>query len=54
MLILNKKAGNETNFDFALFAPSRVMALESAELNSPLNSQEILQINKRGRKKKEA
>jgi len=48
MLILNKKAGNETNFDFAFFAPSRVMALESAELNSPLNSQEILQINKRG------
>jgi hypothetical protein len=46
MLILNKKAGDETNFDFAFFAPSRVMALESAELNFPLNSQEVLQINK--------
>jgi uncharacterized protein (UPF0210 family) len=47
MPIPNKKAGDETNFDFAFFAPSRVMALESAELNSPLNSQEVLQINKR-------
>jgi uncharacterized protein (UPF0210 family) len=47
MPIPSKKAGEETNFDFAFFAPSRVMALESAELNSPLNSQEILQINKR-------
>jgi hypothetical protein len=45
--IPGKKAGDETNFDFAFFAPSRVMALESAELNSPLNSQEVLQINKR-------
>lgn len=47
MPIPNKKAGDETNFDFAFFARSRVMALESAELNSPLNSQEVLQINKR-------
>ena len=47
MPIPGKKAGDETNFDFAFFAPSRVMALESAELNSPLNGQEILQINKR-------
>jgi uncharacterized protein (UPF0210 family) len=47
MPIPGKKTGDETNFDFAFFAPSRVMALESAELNSPLNSQEILQINKR-------
>jgi len=47
MPIPNKKAGDETNFDFAFFAPSRVMALESAELNFPLNSQEVLHINKR-------
>jgi uncharacterized protein (UPF0210 family) len=47
MPIPGKKAGDETNFDFAFFAPSRVMALESAELNSPLNGQEVLPINKR-------
>ncbi len=47
MPIPDKKAGDETNFDFTFFAPSRVMALESAELNSPLSGQEILQINKR-------
>ncbi len=47
MPIPGKQAGDETNFDFAFFAPSRVMALESAELNSPLNSQEVLRINKR-------
>jgi uncharacterized protein (UPF0210 family) len=46
MPIPGKKAGDETNFDFAFFAPSRVMALESAELNFPLNTQEVLQINK--------
>ena len=49
MPIPNKKAGDETNFDFAFFAPSRVMALESAELNFPLNSQEVLHINKRSK-----
>jgi len=48
MPIPGKKAGDETNFDFAFFAPSRVMALNSAELNSPLNGREVLQINKRG------
>ena len=47
MPIPGKKAGDETNFDFAFFAQSRVMALESAELNFPLNSQEVLHINKR-------
>ena len=47
MPIPGKQAGDETNFDFAFFAPSRVMALESAELNSPFNSQEVLHINKR-------
>jgi uncharacterized protein (UPF0210 family) len=47
MPIPNKKAGDETNFDFAFFAPSRVMRLDSAELNSPLNSDAVLQIRKR-------
>jgi uncharacterized protein (UPF0210 family) len=47
MPIPGKKAGDETNFDFAFFAPSRVMALESATLNFPLSSQEVLQIKKR-------
>lgn len=47
MPIPGKKAGDETNFDFAFFAPSRVMALASMPLNAPLNSQEVLQINKR-------
>jgi uncharacterized protein (UPF0210 family) len=47
MPIPNKKAGDETNFDFAFFAPSKVMALDSAELNSPLNSNEVLQLKKR-------
>jgi uncharacterized protein (UPF0210 family) len=47
MPIPNKKAGDETNFDFAFFAPSRVMRLDSAELNSPLNRDAVLQIKKR-------
>jgi Uncharacterized conserved protein len=47
MPVPNKKAGDETSFDFAFFAPSKVMALDSTELNSPLNSNEVLQLNKR-------
>ena len=47
MPIPNKKAGDETNFDFAFFAPSRVMALDSVGLSLPLNGEEILQIGKR-------
>jgi hypothetical protein len=47
MPIPGKKAGDETNFDFAFFAPSRVMAIESADLNFPLNSDGILQLHKR-------
>ncbi|HEX2996430.1 MAG TPA: DUF711 family protein [Anaerolineales bacterium] len=44
MPIPGKKAGDETNFDFAFFAPSRVMRLDSVSLNSPLNGREVLQI----------
>jgi uncharacterized protein (UPF0210 family) len=47
MPIPDKKEGDETNFDFAFFAPSRVMALDSAEPNFPLNGDEVLQLNKR-------
>jgi uncharacterized protein (UPF0210 family) len=47
MPVPDKKAGDETTFDFAFFAPSRVMRLDSAELNSPLNGDEVLQIKKR-------
>ena len=47
MPIPNKKAGDETNFDFAFFAPSRVIALDSEGLNLPLKSTEILEIRKR-------
>ncbi len=47
MPIPHKKAGDETNFDFAFFAPSRVMTLDSTEVNFPLNGDEILQIRKR-------
>jgi uncharacterized protein (UPF0210 family) len=52
MPIPGKKAGDETNFDFAFFAPSRVMALDSAGLNSPLNGQEVLQISRYEKSKK--
>ncbi|HEX2997419.1 MAG TPA: DUF711 family protein [Anaerolineales bacterium] len=44
MPIPGKKAGDKTNFDFAFFAPSRVMRLDSAPLNSPLNGREVVQI----------
>ena len=47
MPIPGKKAGDETNFDFAFFANSKVMALDSEKLNSPFNSNEVLQLKKR-------
>ena len=40
MPIPNKKASDATNFDFAFFANSKVMKLDSAPLNSPLNHAE--------------
>jgi hypothetical protein len=36
MPIPGKGAGDETNFDFDFFAPSRVMKLESEPLAPPL------------------
>jgi uncharacterized protein (UPF0210 family) len=47
MPIPGKKAGDETNFDFAFFANSKVMRLDSAELNPPFNQKDVLQIKKR-------
>jgi uncharacterized protein (UPF0210 family) len=47
MPIPNKKAGDETNFDFAFFAPSRVMALDSQGLTRALSGAEIFQLTSR-------
>lgn len=47
MPIPGKKAGDETNFDFAFLTSSRVMALESAQLTSSLGANESLKIRKR-------
>jgi hypothetical protein len=44
MPIPNKKAGDETNFDFAFFAPSRVMALDSEGLTNSLSGTETFQL----------
>ena len=47
MPIPGKKAGDETNFDFAFFANSKVMRLDSEKLNSPFNQKGVLQLKKR-------
>jgi len=47
MPVPGKKAGEDTNFDFAFFAQSKIMALDSTGLNSPFNGNEVLQIMKR-------
>lgn len=47
MPIPGKKAGDETNFDFAFFAPSRVMALDSAELTNALAGTETFRLSPR-------
>jgi uncharacterized protein len=47
MPVPGKKAGDETNFDFGFFSNSKVMALESAKLNPPFDTNEVLQIHKR-------
>lgn len=47
MPIPGKKAGDETNFDFAFFAPSRVMALDSAELTNSLAGTETFRLSPR-------
>jgi uncharacterized protein len=47
MPIPNKKAGDETNFDFAFFAPSRVMALDSERLMGVLSGTETFHLASR-------
>jgi uncharacterized protein (UPF0210 family) len=47
MPIPNKKAGDETNFDFAFFAPSRVMALDSEPVTNPLAGAETFDLSSR-------
>lgn len=47
MPIPNKKAGDETNFDFAFFAPSRVMALDAEALTSSLSGTETFPLASR-------
>lgn len=47
MPIPNKKAGDETNFDFAFFAPSRVMALDSEELTNSFSGRETFHLSSR-------
>jgi len=45
--IPNKKAGDETDFDFAYFAPGRVMALDSEGLTNSLSGTETFQLSSR-------
>jgi len=47
MPVPGKQVGDETNFDFAFFANSRIMKLDSEKLNSPFDSKEVLQLQKR-------
>jgi uncharacterized protein (UPF0210 family) len=47
MPVPGKKAGDPTNFDFAFFANSKVISLESAPLQSPLAGTETLPLGKR-------
>jgi uncharacterized protein (UPF0210 family) len=47
MPIPGRKAGDETNFDFAFFAPSRVMALDSAGLTNSLAGTETFRLSPR-------
>ncbi|HEX5941424.1 MAG TPA: DUF711 family protein, partial [Anaerolineales bacterium] len=47
MPVPNKKAGDETNFDFAFFAPSRVMTLDSEELTASLAGPESFHLSSR-------
>jgi len=43
----NKKAGDETNFDFAFFAPSKVMALDSEQLTNSFAGTETFHLSSR-------
>jgi uncharacterized protein (UPF0210 family) len=47
MPIPTKKAGDETNFEFEFFAPSRVMKLEAEALKNSLSGKGILHLSSR-------
>jgi uncharacterized protein (UPF0210 family) len=47
MPIPNKKAGDDTNFDFAFFANSKIMKLESEPLSAPISAQKTFHIQSR-------
>jgi uncharacterized protein len=47
MPVPGKKAGEETNFDFAFFAQSKILSLDSEGLKSPFTSNETLQLRSR-------
>jgi uncharacterized protein (UPF0210 family) len=52
MPIPGKKAGDLTSFDFAFFARSKVMALDSTQLNPPFTGQEVISIQGRSQNEK--
>lgn len=47
MPIPGKKAGDETNFDFEYFAPSKIMKLDSVELKHSLSGKGIIHLSLR-------
>jgi uncharacterized protein len=47
MPVPGKKAGDETNFDFAFFAPSRVMKVDSQGLTNSFSGKETFQLPSR-------
>jgi uncharacterized protein (UPF0210 family) len=47
MPIPGKKAGDETDFDFAFFAPSRVMSLDSGGLRNSFSGTEVFHLSSR-------
>ena len=47
MPVPGKKAGDETNFDFAFFAPSRVMALDAERLTKAFSGTETFHLSSR-------
>jgi uncharacterized protein (UPF0210 family) len=47
MPIPGRKAGDETNFDFAFFAPSRVMSLDSGPLMNAFSGTEVFPLSSR-------
>jgi hypothetical protein len=49
MPIPGKKAGDPTDFDFAFFANSKIMDLESEVLSGVLSDNEVFQIQAHGK-----